>query len=133
MQSLNCIPCNLIKGGRARMMRAYARARDLDDIRSSSLRRMGDPVSVENPAVRWHGRRAPVLVPGQGWVLAMLAMLAPKGALRVAARGCGPGAKPRRPGPALRAGAGQRGRDERRPALSTRHGFQPHRVEQKAA
>ena len=32
-----------------------------------------------------------MLVPGKGWVLAVLTMLAPKRALRVAARGCGPG------------------------------------------
>ena len=94
---------------------------------------MGDPLFVDNLIARCQRRCAPVLVPGKGWVLAMLAMLAAKKRLRVAARGSGPGAKARRPCPALRAGAWQRGRDERRPALSTRRGFQPPRVEQKAA
>ena len=59
---------------------------------------------------------APVLATGKGWVLAMLAMLAAKGRLRVAARGSGPGAKPRRPCPPLCAGAWRRCRDEGRPA-----------------
>ena len=44
-----------------------------------------------------------MLAAGKGWVLAMLAMLAAKGRLRVAARGSGPGAKRRRPCPPLRA------------------------------
>jgi len=48
---------------------------------------------------------APVLAAGKGWVLAMLAMLAAKRRLRVAARGSGPGAKRRCPCPPLRAAA----------------------------
>ena len=44
-----------------------------------------------------------MLAAGKGWVLAMLAMLAAKRRLRVAARGSGPGAKRRRPCPPLRA------------------------------
>ena len=53
----------------------------------------------------WLALSAPVLAAGKGWVLAMLAMLAAKGRLRVAARGSGPGAKRRRPCPPLRAAA----------------------------
>ena len=40
---------------------------------------------------------AAVLTPVKGWVLAVLAMLAPETALRVAAGGSGPGAERRRP------------------------------------
>ena len=58
---------------------------------------------------------AAVLAAGKGWVLAMLAMLAAKRRLRVAARGSGPGAKRRRPCPPLRAAAPWTGRDEGRP------------------
>ena len=42
-----------------------------------------------------------MLAAGKGRVLAVLAMLAPKRALCVAARGSGPGAKRRRPCPPL--------------------------------
>ena len=73
-----------------------------------------------------------MLATGKGWVLPVLAMLAAT-RLRVAARGSGPGAKRRRPCPPLRAGAGWRRRDGRRPAPSTRSAFQAPRVEQKAA
>ncbi len=48
---------------------------------------------------------ATVLAAGKGWVLPVLAMLAAKRRLRVAARGSGPGAKRRRPCPPLRAAA----------------------------
>ena len=68
--------------------------------------------------------RAPVLGAVKGRVLAVLAMLAPLRALRVAARGCGPGAKRRRPRPALRAAAYGGGRDEERPDPSPR-GLRP--------
>ena len=44
-----------------------------------------------------------MLAMGKGWVLPVLAMLAPKRALRVAVRGSGPGAKRRRLCPPLRA------------------------------
>ena len=60
-----------------------------------------------------------MLATGKGWVLPVLAMLAPKGALRVAARGSGPGAKRRRPCPPLCAVAAWRRRDEGRPDHST--------------
>ena len=68
------------------------------------------------------GLGAPVLAAGKGWVLAVLAMLAAKRRLRVAARGSGPGAEWRRPCPPLRAVAAQRRRDEGRPATSTPRG-----------
>ena len=79
------------------------------------------------------GLRAPVLAAGKGWVLAVLAMLAPKRALRVAARGCGPGAKRRRPCPPLRAAARWRCRDEGRPATTTPQERCRAGVEQRAA
>jgi len=60
-----------------------------------------------------------VLAAGKGRVLPVLAMLAAKRRLRVAARGSGPGAKRRRPCPPLRAAAAERRRDEERPAPST--------------
>ena len=62
---------------------------------------------------------ATVLAAGKGWVLAVLAMLGPKPGLRVAARGSGPGAKRRRPGPPLRTAAAEWRRDEGRPDPST--------------
>ncbi len=60
-----------------------------------------------------------MLAAGKGRVLPVLAMLAAKRRLRVAARGSGPGAKRRRPCPPLRAAAAERRRDEERPAPST--------------
>ena len=61
---------------------------------------------------------AMVLAAGKGWVLPVLAMLAAKRRLRVAARGSGPGAKRRRPCPPLRAVPDKRCRDEGRPATT---------------
>lgn len=63
-----------------------------------------------------------MLAAGKGWVfpvLAMLAMLAAKGRLRMAARGSSPVAKRRRPCPPLRAAATRWRRDEGRPDPST--------------
>jgi len=60
-----------------------------------------------------------VLAAGKGRVLPVLAMLAAKRRLRVAARGSGPGAKQRRPCPPLRAVTARKRRDEGRPAAST--------------
>jgi hypothetical protein len=64
-----------------------------------------------------------VLAAGKGWVLAILAMLAPKWALRVAPGGSGPGAKRRRPCPLLRAVAAGWRRDERRPTHRRQEGL----------
>ena len=60
-----------------------------------------------------------MLATGKGWVLPVLAMLAAKRRLRVAARGSGPGAKRRRPCPPLCAEAEWRCRDEGCPATPT--------------
>ena len=60
-----------------------------------------------------------MLAAGKGWVLPVLAMLAAKWRLRVAARGSGPGAKRRRPCPPLRAAAAGGRRDEGHPDPST--------------
>ena len=57
-----------------------------------------------------------MLAAGKGWVLPVLAMLAAKRRLCVAARGSGPVAKRRRPGPPLRAVSCGGCRDEGRPA-----------------
>jgi len=73
-----------------------------------------------------------VLAAGKGWVLPVLAMLAAKGRLRVAARGSGPGAKRRRPCPPLRAVPCGGYRDEGRPATTDAQGRCRAGVEQRA-
>ncbi len=72
-----------------------------------------------------------MLAAGKGWVLPVLAMLAAKGRLRVAARGSGPGAKRRRPCPPLRAASWGGCRDEGRPATTTPQEALPGRASNK--
>ena len=74
---------------------------------------------MDNSALWITSVGATVLAAGKGWVLPVLAMLAAKRRLRVAARGSGPGAKRRRPCPPLRAAAAGWRRDEGRPDPST--------------
>ena len=60
---------------------------------------------MDNRDNRVNAPGATVLAAGKGWVLAVLAMLGPKG-LRVAPRGSGPGLRPPLPFAARRAGRG---------------------------
>ena len=60
-----------------------------------------------------------MLAAGKGWVLAVLAMLGPKG-LRVAARGSGPGLRPPLPSAARHGPPEASGREPSRPSTRKR-------------